>query len=134
MERGNDVSPKRKTPNELKNKHDSYIKSRENEINAIQARKKDEIEYISTCLTYFSNPKDQKNLIKSGKKLCYSPAKLKEIEKHFTAWNMDDVDINTVEDIYELQIFIDERTNGRGFIDRIYNIFHDDEGDDDNGI
>lgn len=134
--RGSAVSLKREKSKskQLKVAHDEYVKSRADEVKAIQTRKVNERGYINTCLTQFSDKKERKKLLKYGKKFCYSPEKLNQIEEHFTAWNMDDVDINTVEDVYELQIFINERVDEQNFVDRFFNIFHKDEGDNYNDI
>lgn len=129
------MASKRETDNkeQLKNAHDEYIKSREAEIKAIKKRQEDELAYVNTCLVQYSNQKDRNRLLKNGRKFCYSKEKLKQIEQHFTAWNMDSVDINVVEDVYELKIFVEDKTI-KGFLEKFYNIFHDDEGEKTNGI
>lgn len=94
--------PTRKIKTKLTKVHDEYNDALINFKNKKQ-------DFINECVDVYKDESDRGNLIKSGKKLCYSESKLSDIEKHFAHWNRDEVDVNVANDVYDLEQFVRER-------------------------
>lgn len=105
----------------LKQVHKKYNNALTAEAKATEEREKAEREFINECVDSYREESLRIDLIKSGRKLCYSESKLQSIESHFSAWNMDKVDINLAEEILELEIYVDQHKPN--IKDRFTNIF-----------
>lgn len=115
---------KRKIKTELTKAHDQYNDALINYKNKKQ-------EFINECVDVYKDESVRDNLIKSGKKLCYSESKLSDIEKHFAHWNRDEVDENVANDVYDLEQFVREREH-LSLTDRFVNIVSKEVTDNDN--
>lgn len=119
--------------------HDIYNNALQEEIEAAKRRAKAADEFVNACVDQYKEPESRKSLIENGKYLCYSQKKLAQIEEHFSAWNRDEVDINIAEEIYELQIYVDERIEKKPksflniFVDSVF-FENSNESGNNNGI
>lgn len=116
--------PKRRIKTKLTKVHDKY-----NDAYTIYKKRKQE--FIEECVDVYKDAPVRDNLIKSGKKLCYSESKLSEIKNHFAHWNIDEVDENVANDVYDLEQFVKEREH-LSFIDRFVNMVSEEETDNGN--
>lgn len=107
----------------LSSAHNEYNEALQKEESAKIQRISFEEKFVNLCVDTYRQKEVRDNLIKDGRTYCYSESKLNEIEQHFSAWNLDEVDINLAEDIYTLEIYVQERKEP--LTNRIVNIFLD---------
>lgn len=116
--------PTRKIKTKLTKVHSEYNEAYKNYKNKKR-------EFINTCVDVYKDKSVRDNLIKSGKKLCYSESKLSDIENHFAHWNIDEVDENLANDVYDLEQFVREREH-LSLTDRLVNMVSKEVTDNDN--